>query len=85
MELKTILNILAVVFAVGMTTGTAFAAANADPSKHFHPKGKMPSEHTKQIFAAARKNLPFSDKQDFEEQAKGFIAAPDYMKIMADI
>jgi len=29
MGLKTILNILAVVFAVGMTTGTAFAAANA--------------------------------------------------------
>jgi alkyl sulfatase BDS1-like metallo-beta-lactamase superfamily hydrolase len=91
MKLKTFMGLTAVVFAIGMTTGTASAAATgtasaaiADPSKHFHPKGKMPSKHTKKIFEAARAKLPFHDTQDFEEQAKGFIAAPDYMKIMAD-
>jgi alkyl sulfatase BDS1-like metallo-beta-lactamase superfamily hydrolase len=53
-------------------------------TEHFHPKGKPPSEHTKKVLQEARATLPFSDKQDFEEQAKGFIAAPNYKKIMAD-
>ena len=52
--------------------------------KHFHPKGKMPSKHTLKIFDQARATLPFSDTQDFDEQKKGFIAAPKYKKIMAD-
>jgi alkyl sulfatase BDS1-like metallo-beta-lactamase superfamily hydrolase len=56
----------------------------AQDSKHFHPKGKMPSEHTLKIFEQAKKTLPFSDRQDFEERDRGFIAAPDYKKIMAD-
>ncbi len=29
-------------------------------------------------------SLPFSDKRDFDEAAKGFIAAPSFKKIMAD-
>jgi alkyl sulfatase BDS1-like metallo-beta-lactamase superfamily hydrolase len=52
--------------------------------EHFHPKGKLPSKHTIEIFEQARKTLPFSDRQDFEEHDRGFIAAPDYKKIMAD-
>ncbi len=60
---------------------TASAAAEA---KHFHPKGKPPSEHTKKILEQARATLPFADKRDFEEQKKGFIAAPKSRKIMAD-
>ncbi|MFZ1864549.1 MAG: alkyl sulfatase dimerization domain-containing protein [Polyangiales bacterium] len=51
---------------------------------HFHPKGKAPSKHTVAVLKDARKTLPLSDRRDFEEQAKGFIAAPDYKKIMAD-
>ena len=52
--------------------------------EHFHPKGKPPSKHTKKILEQARAALPFADKRDFEEQQKGFIAAPKSRKIMAD-
>ncbi len=45
--------------------------------EHFHPKGKPPSKHTIKKFEEARKTLPFADKRDFEEEKKGFIAAPD--------
>ena len=52
--------------------------------KHFHPKGKMPSKYTVGKQQALRKTLPFEDKRDFEEQKKGFIAAPPYKQIMAE-
>jgi alkyl sulfatase BDS1-like metallo-beta-lactamase superfamily hydrolase len=67
-----------------MILGNCFGTAQAQEFKHFHPKGKPPSTHTLKIFEDARASLPFSDTQDFDEQSKGFIAAPDYMKIMAD-
>ncbi|RLA50348.1 MAG: alkyl/aryl-sulfatase [Gammaproteobacteria bacterium] len=51
---------------------------------HFHPKGKAPSKHTLAIFDEARKNLPFSDRQDFEEWERGLIARREDLKIMAD-
>ncbi len=51
---------------------------------HFHPKGKPASEHTIKVLKEARATLPFADKRDFEEQKKGFIAAPESKKIMAD-
>ena len=51
---------------------------------HFHPKGKMPSEHTLKIFEEAQKTLPFSDRDDFEEWERGFIARREDLKIMAD-
>ena len=61
------------------------ASSNSVLAKdHFHPKGKEPSEYTKRILREARSDLPFSDKRDFEEYAKGFIAAPDSKIIMAD-
>ncbi len=60
--------------------GGAFAAE----IEHFHPKGKPPSKHTIEIIEKARTAMPFSDKRDFGEQKKGFIAAPESMKIMAD-
>ena len=47
-------------------------------------KGKPPSEHTKKILKEACTTLPFADKRDFEEQKRGFIAAPTSKKIMAD-
>jgi alkyl sulfatase BDS1-like metallo-beta-lactamase superfamily hydrolase len=53
-------------------------------TEHFHPKGKMPSTYTVELQQQLRETLPFQDKQDFEEQKKGFIAAPDYKQIMAE-
>jgi alkyl sulfatase BDS1-like metallo-beta-lactamase superfamily hydrolase len=72
-----------------MISGTVFAAGGgdvvtADPSKHFDPKGKMPSKFTIELQNGLRKSLPFQDKRDFEEAKKGFIAAPDYKQIMAE-
>jgi len=58
---------------------SAFAA-----EEHFHPKGKMPSKYTVELQNKLRQSLPFDDKKDFEEQKKGFIAAPDYKQIMAE-
>ncbi|MGB5209021.1 MAG: alkyl sulfatase dimerization domain-containing protein [Gammaproteobacteria bacterium] len=51
---------------------------------HFSPKGKLPSKYTIEKQQQQRKILPFADKRDFEEQSKGFIAAPDYTQIMAE-
>jgi alkyl sulfatase BDS1-like metallo-beta-lactamase superfamily hydrolase len=51
---------------------------------HFHPKGKAPSEYTLEIFEEARKTLPFSDRDDFVEWERGFIARREDLKIMAD-
>jgi len=56
----------------------------ADPTKHFDPKGKMPSKFTLELQNGLRKSLPFEDKRDFEEAKKGFIAAPSYKQIMAE-
>jgi alkyl sulfatase BDS1-like metallo-beta-lactamase superfamily hydrolase len=60
---------------------TAYAGTK---EKHFHSKGKMPSKYTVEKQQALRKTLPFEDKRDFEEQKKGFIAAPPYKQIMAE-
>jgi alkyl sulfatase BDS1-like metallo-beta-lactamase superfamily hydrolase len=57
---------------------------SAKPDGHYHAKGKAPSKYTIAVIEKARASLPFADKRDFEEQKKGFIAAPSYMKIMAD-
>ena len=51
---------------------------------HFHPKGKAPSEYTLEIFEEARNTLPFSDRDDFAEWERGFIARREDLKIMAD-
>ncbi|UCD34125.1 MAG: MBL fold metallo-hydrolase, partial [Nitrospiraceae bacterium] len=70
-------------------TASVFAAGGggvvtADPTKHFDPKGKMPSRFTIELQNGLRKSLPFEDKRDFEEAKKGFIAAPPYKQIMAE-
>lgn len=51
---------------------------------HFHPEGKAPSKYTIELRNGLKATLPFDDERDFEEAKKGFIAAPPYMKIMAD-
>jgi alkyl sulfatase BDS1-like metallo-beta-lactamase superfamily hydrolase len=59
--------------------------ASAPPLQgHFHPKGKAPSKFTTDILREAKSALPFADKRDFEEQARGLIAPMEQMKIMAD-
>jgi alkyl sulfatase BDS1-like metallo-beta-lactamase superfamily hydrolase len=58
--------------------------ATAQTGQHFHPKGKPPSAHTLKVLEQARATLPFADKRDFEEQKKGFIAAPESWQIMAN-
>jgi alkyl sulfatase BDS1-like metallo-beta-lactamase superfamily hydrolase len=60
------------------------AVLKGDPTKHFDPKGKMPSKYTVEFQKHMKKTLPFDDKRDFEEAKKGFIAAPTYKQIMAE-
>ncbi len=73
--------ILATIFSFALSV-SAFAG---NDQQHFHPKGKMPSTYTVELQKKLRETLPFKDKQDFAEQKKGFIAAPDYKQIMAEV
>lgn len=90
--MKKIRNLIVLALAIALVsgvTGTALAAGGggvvtADPTKHFDSKGKMPSKFTIELQNGLRKTLPFEDKRDFEENKKGFIAAPEYKQIMAD-
>jgi alkyl sulfatase BDS1-like metallo-beta-lactamase superfamily hydrolase len=60
-------------------------AQQIDPLQgHFHPKGKAPSKFTLEVLKKAKATLPFGDKRDFEEHAKGLIAPMKDLKIMAD-
>jgi alkyl sulfatase BDS1-like metallo-beta-lactamase superfamily hydrolase len=76
-----VLLVTAPSFAFGAGGGGVVAA---DPSKHFDAKGKMPSKFTVELQNGLRKTLPFEDKRDFEENKRGFIAAPEYKQIMAE-
>ena len=85
---KTLLLVFGIILLGGLNS-TSFAAGGgsvikADPTKHFSPKGKMPSKFTVELQNGLRKTLPFEDKRDFEENKKGFIAAPEYKQIIAD-
>ena len=62
----------------------AHAEAAAPASGHFHPKGKAPSKHTREVLLKAKAGLPFADTRDLEEQKKGFIAPMKDLKIEAD-
>jgi alkyl sulfatase BDS1-like metallo-beta-lactamase superfamily hydrolase len=78
------------VFAVGVGTagaapaGAAAPAAAASSTAHFDPLGKPPSTFTLELRNGFKAQLPFADKRDFDEAAKGFIAAPPFKKIMAE-
>ena len=61
-------------------TGTSAVIAE----DHFHPKGKAPSQYTLEVLEQSKETLPLDDTRDFDEQKRGFIAAPDSWKIMAD-
>jgi len=88
-KIRILLAIALVAVPFGFLRGTSHAAGGggvvtADPTKHFDPKGKMPSKFTIELQNGLRKSLPFEDKRDFEEAKKGFIAAPPYKQIMAE-
>jgi alkyl sulfatase BDS1-like metallo-beta-lactamase superfamily hydrolase len=84
------LTVIIAIFSVfgDMASAAGGGGAVTDPGamegKHFHPKGKMPSKFTVDLQNKQRQSLPFDDKRDFEEQKKGFIAAPDYKQIKAE-
>ncbi len=93
MKNKDFINVLTATAVIcWLITATALAAGGdgvlttpgASEGKHFHPKGNLPSKYTIEAQKQQREILPFADKRDFEEQKKGFIAAPDYMQIMAE-
>jgi len=70
--------------AIASGGGKVLSDPGAAEGKHFHPKGKLPSKFTVELQEQHRKKLPFSDKRDFDEAKKGFIAAPEYKQIMAE-
>jgi linear primary-alkylsulfatase len=61
----------------GQNEGTA-------QSDHFDTMGNPPSQFTIAKWEELKNTLPFEDKEDFEEQSRGFIAAPEYREIKAD-
>jgi len=78
------LTALFVAFAIQAAGSGSGEIQYADPDVHFHPKGKLPSEHTLAIIRKARETMPFADRQDFEEAEKGFIAPLNSMIVKAD-
>ena len=54
------------------------------PDEHFHPRGKPPSKFTLEIIQNARETMPFSDRRDYEEAEKGFIAPLNSMIVNAE-
>jgi alkyl sulfatase BDS1-like metallo-beta-lactamase superfamily hydrolase len=78
-----ILRTLGVTLALSLAC-TAATTRAADVPGHFDPQGKPPSTFTLEIRDRLKAELPFSDKRDFDEAKKGFIAEPPYKQIMAD-
>jgi alkyl sulfatase BDS1-like metallo-beta-lactamase superfamily hydrolase len=69
---------------LALLAATGAAAEAAGDLGHFDPKGKPPSAWTQKILKEAGASLPFGDRRDFAEQQRGFIAAPEELKIPAD-
>ena len=70
--------------AVAAGGGAVLTDPGAMAGKHFHPKGKLPSETTIALKKKQLARLPFEDERDFAEAKRGFIAAPSYNQIMAE-
>ncbi len=85
LSVKSVIVVMSAMSTVAMAAGGGGGEIQyADPTQHFHPKGKPPSEHTLAVLNAARESMPFEDKRDFDEARKGFIAPLDSMVIKAD-
>ena len=76
-----------VMLSIACLAAAASAADSSDADaqpQHFDAKGKLPSTFTLELRNGLKATLPLSDKRDFDEAARGFIAAPPYKQIMAD-
>lgn len=62
----------------------ATAACTEEPGSFISTAARPPSEYTIARQQALRENLPFDDERDFDEQRRGFIAAPSYRRITDD-
>ena len=80
LALSLLACVLQPVLAQSATTG----ASAPDATKHFDPLGKQPSKFTLELRNGVKADLPFSDKRDFDEAKRGFIAEPPYKQIKAD-
>ena len=78
-----VVKIFKFVLFVVILAGMLMTSALADDT-HFDAKGQSPSKYTVQKWEEVKNKMVFKDKRDFEEQQKGFIAAPEYKEIMAD-
>ena len=84
LRLTTSIAMGALIFSANVLAAGGGEIVKSDPTKHFDPKGKMPSTFTIEAQKQQRTTLPFEDKRDFDESSTGFIAAPPYKKIMAE-
>ena len=57
---------------------------SAESQEHFNVSGGPPSDATRALQKAHRESLPFSDRRDFDEHKRGFIAAPPDRRIVDD-
>ncbi|MGB5333985.1 MAG: alkyl sulfatase dimerization domain-containing protein [Woeseiaceae bacterium] len=60
----------------------ALPRAWAEMPEHFSGAGNEPSVSTRALQQSSRESLPFSDRRDFEEHKRGFIAAPKERRIV---
>jgi alkyl sulfatase BDS1-like metallo-beta-lactamase superfamily hydrolase len=86
---KAAFGAAAICIPLALNTGAAIAQVpGVQPAPasigHFDLQGQPPSTFTLEIRDRLKAELPFADKRDFDEAAKGFIAAPPYKQIMAD-
>ena len=75
---------LAAVLAFGAFACTSDAPRNDPAADAGNAETKEPSRATRDRQAALRESLPFDDQRDFDEHQRGFIAAPDYRRIIAE-
>lgn len=75
---------IATLFVVASCAQSKVERTQKHAENHFDAKGNEPSEFTVAKWEELKNKMPFEDKLDFEEQKKGFIAAPDYKEILAD-
>jgi alkyl sulfatase BDS1-like metallo-beta-lactamase superfamily hydrolase len=92
-KFRSRLGITCLAAAFGLAAAATGVAASGDGTaaeskkagfEHFDAKGKPPSTFTLELRNGLKAELPFADKRDFDEAARGFIAAPPYKQIMAD-
>lgn len=69
-----------ILFLVGLLSAQAALAQ----APHFNPKGKPPSDSTRELQSGLRQSLPFEDRRDFEESRRGLLAEPDYRQILGN-